>query len=233
MNPVDTYAALKQAVLGAQANPQATGSPLGNFPELNQYYALPNAAAHSKLANTGGNYNTGVTDANNQAAAKEAQANEIDDLQAKAQSLSDANDPSKFQQVAKPDGGYAFYDGAGNEISAFDYARATGKSPADVLKNSTNPIDIGFNQDYKQLQDYINAKANSKNDPSAAQTAKNIEAAVQKSQGVNLAKMNIQDVINRFKQAYPTVFGGTNRGIPVGQTLIAPKTVLPAGGVGG
>lgn len=229
MDPEGQYAALKSAILGATS----ASSPVGNIPELAKYYALPGAVGPTRLANAGGNFNTGVADSNNKAAAAEAKANQIDELKAQAQAAQDANDPNKFQQVAKKDGGYAFYDGAGKEISAFQYARATGKDPAQVLSKSQNPIDIGFTKDYKQLQDYLNAKANSKNDAGAAETAKNIEDIVKKQYGIDLHKMKISDVIQRFQQAYPTVFGGTNRGIPAGQTFIPGKNAIPVGASGG
>lgn len=210
----NNYDSLKAAVLGSGLS----------LPEVSNYFSPEAGAMLTKGSNAAGNFNTGVLDANNQAAEREARANQIDSLKLKVQTAQDQADPSKYQQVAKDDGGYAFYDGAGNEISAFQYARATNKSPVDVLKNSTNPIDIGFNQDYKQLQDYLTAKANSKNDPKAAKTAQAIEAAVKKNFGLDLHKMKPDDVIGKFKVAYPTVFGGTNKGIPAGQTLIAPKT---------
>lgn len=229
MNPATAnYGQLRDAVLGATQQGSPT-SPLGSFPELDRLYAsnfqlpLSEAATHAQGAQTD------TTVSNNDAAAAEARANELDAAKQKLQDIQDAADPSKFQQVAKPDGGYAFYDGAGNEISAFQYAQATNKSPADVLKNSTNPIDIGFNQDYKQLEAYINAKANAKNDQSAADQASNIEAIVKKNYGIDLGKESIQDVINQFKSAYPTVFGGTGKGIAVSQRLIPSVNAIPVG----
>lgn len=217
------YDALRSAVLGSGLT----------LPEVSGYFAPERGAMMNRGMNAGGNFNTGIQVENQQAAERESRLNQIDSLKGQVQTIQDQADPSKFQQVAKADGGYSFFDGVGNEISAWEYARATGKSPTDILKNSQNPIDMGFNQDYKQLQDYLNAKRNSKNDETAAETAANIEAIVKKNYGIDLHKMKPADVINQFKAAYPTVFGGTKKGIPVGQTLIAPKNALPVGAAGG
>lgn len=229
---MDNYEQLKAAVQGSTQQGAPT-SPLGSFPELAKLYSSAFQLPLSNAASKGLGAQTDVKVYNQKAAEEEAKANQLDELKLQAQSLQDAQDPSKFQQVAKDDGGYGFYDGAGNEISAFEFARATGKSPADVLAQSQNPIDIGFNQDYKQLQDYLNAKANSKNDQTAADTAKNIEAIVKKNYGVDLHKMQIKDVIKQFQSAYPTVFGGNRKGVPAGQTFIPGKNSLQPGAGGG
>lgn len=234
---MDNYAQLRDAVLGSQQQGSPT-SPLGSFPELAKLYASSFQLPLSNAATKAQGAQTDTTVYNQKQAEEEAKANKIDELKAQAQQLQDAQDPSKFQQVPKDDGGYSFYDGAGNEISAFDFARATGKRPDEVLSKSQNPIDIGFKQDYKQLQDYLNAKANSKNDPDGAgQTAKGIEDVVKQQYGIDLHKMKIADVIKRFQTAYPTVFGGNKKGISSGQTLIPSKNALSvsagSGGIGG
>lgn len=213
MNPADNYAQLKSAVLGAQ---QAGGvSPLGNFAGLDKLYAVTSPSNYSAQAGqvAGAAYNANVTAKNQQAEADAA-------AQAAKQKLKDISDPSKYQQVAKQDGGYGFYDPLGNEISASEYASITKKSPADILKQSQNPIDISFRQDYNNLQDYINAKVASKQDSEKKATAQAIEQQVKKQYGVDLGKMNIQEVLQKFQQAYPTVFGGNKRGVTAGQTLV-------------
>lgn len=150
-------------------------------------------------------------------AAKEAAA-------AAKKAAQDAADPSKFQRIQKEDGGYQFLDGAGKEISASQYASALGISPDKVLKDSQNPIDIAFQQDYQQLQKYFTDKINSKNDPTAAAEAQAIEDGVKKSSGgkINLANLNHQDVVKSFMQAYPTVFGLTTTG-PQGTNALLPN----------
>src|SRR4051812_49364118 len=112
--PIDgaaQYAQLKAAVLGAQSNTAPGASPLGSFPELNKLYSSAPQIAQLNLTNPTNAYNTGVQVSNDKAAAEAAK---------KAQE----NDPSKYKQVLKPDGGYAFYDSQGNEITAGQYAAA-------------------------------------------------------------------------------------------------------------
>lgn len=214
INPADQYAALKSAVLGAQTNTAPGASPLGSFPELSKLYSSGPQLAKLQLSSAAPNYNSGV-DASAEAAQRQA------DATAAAQKLKDVQDPSKYQQVSTGDGGYKFYDPLGNEISASEYASITNKSPADILKNSTNPIDKAFVQDYSQLESYIQNKQNAKVDPKAAAAAKATEDEVQKLYGVNLAKESPSQVINTFKQAYPTVFGLNTTG-PQGTNTLLP-----------
>lgn len=219
INPADQYAQLKAAVLGAQVNPAPGASPLGSFPELSKLYTSAPELQRVQGAGAAPNYNSGV-DA--QAAAAQRSA----DATAAAQKLKDLSDPSKYTQQQTSDGGYKFYDPLGNEISASQYASVTNKSPADLLKNSQNPIDKGFVQDYNSLQSYIQNKQNSGTDPKAAAEAKATEATVQKLYGVDLSKESPSQIIATFQAAYPTVFGGTNKGVPDTQTLFPDANVL-------
>lgn len=181
---------------------QTPASPLGNFPELAAMYQssfqLPLSAAQAQ---------------------SQASQDQTTVSNAKAAASS-----SNYQVVARPDGGFGFYDPTGKEISANDYASATGKAPTDVLKNSTNPIDIGYQKDFKDLQDYINLKLQSSKDTAAAQKAKAIEQDVQKTYKINIAKLTPAQLIQQFQAAYPTVYGGTNTGVPAGHTFIPQAT---------
>lgn len=212
----DQYAALKSAVLGAtqQGSPD---SPLGSFPELAKLYSssfqLPLAQAGTAVQSN----NTALTVKAQQDAAK-----------LKQQQQQDMLDPAKYKQIPAADGGYNFVAPNGQTISAYDYAKITGKDLGSILKGSENPIDTGFQQDYKNLQDYINNKVNSRNDPNsdAAKQAKAIEDKVSQQYGLDLNKMPIEDVISAFKQAYPTVFQGGgfqgpgSAGVQSGQTFL-------------
>lgn len=228
--PIDgaaQYEQLKTAVLGAQANVAPGASPLGNFPELSKLYSTPAELAKVQLSDAAPNYNTGVQVANAQAAASAA-------------------GQGKYQQIQKPDGGYAFYDPNGNEISASEYAAAHNMSPADLLKNSMNPIDKAFIQDYNQLNQYIIDKHNSKNDPKARSAAQAVETQVRKTYGIQLHQTNPNDVINAFLKAYPTVFGqgssadnlivpgfGNKAGRQGTSTLLPSSNTIKSNGKGG
>lgn len=181
---------------------QTPASPLGNFPELSQMYQ---SSFQLPLSNA--------------QTSSQAQADQTSVSNAKS-----AQSASNYQVVQRPDGGYGFYDPSGKEISASDYAGATGKSVPDVLKNSTNPIDIGYQKDFKDLQDYINLKLQSSKDTAAAQKAKAIEQDVQKTYKINISKLTPSQLIQQFQAAYPTVYGRTNTGVPAGHTFIPQAT---------
>lgn len=207
LQPANQYAALVGAIHGAQ---QAGGfSPIGNFPELQRLYQATAGLPESSQRVAGAAYNA-QQEAENQ---KKAAA-------AAASAASDATDPSKYTRVAKSDGGFAFLDPNGKEISAFEYARIKGVSPTDVLKGSLNPIDKRFAQDYKQLEDYINNKANAKNDPKAKAAAQATEKQVKKLYNINLHSSQPNEVFNALIKAYPTVFGGTGAGRQKANTLL-------------
>lgn len=93
-----------------------------------------------------------------------AQANEnIDQVKQSnaAAAQSAATDPSKAQMQLLPNNqGYAFYDGAGNRISINQYSLLVGKTPAQLLQDSSDPADQQFVQDYNTLQKFTNAWAN-------------------------------------------------------------------------
>ena len=231
-DPATQYAQLKSAVLGAQ---QAGGaSPLGNFPELQQLYGNAASLDAKSQPVAGQAYNAQVEAANAQAAAKA-------EAQAKLQAEKDMLDPSKYQKIPLSDGGFKFMAPNGQEMSANDYSKITGQSLDKILGESKNPIDIGFQQDYKNLNDYINNKLASAKDPNsdAAKRAKAVEDKVQQDYGIDLHKAQISDVLSAFQAAYPTVFGGTNRGVETGSTFIPNSDFANAnmnagfGGIGG
>lgn len=155
---------------------QAPASPLGNFPELANMYRssfqlpLSNANVNAKSADAA------VSVAN-------------------AKSASSA---SNYQQVQRSDGGYAFIDPSGKEITADQYAAATGKTPADVLAKSQNPVDLQYLQDFNNLQTL--GKAISTGDQATIKAYNAKQPA--------LKGMNYDQLVSHFKQAYPTVYGG-------------------------
>lgn len=194
--------ALKAATLGAQQI-QSPDSPLGasSAPELAKMYQ-----SSFQLPQSSGGASALTNIAQQQVAEAKAQ-------QAAAEKAAqDAKDPSKYQRVQKQDGGYAFFDPTGKEISASQYAQILGVSPDRVLADSNNPIDLAFQQDYKSLQQYFQDKINSKFDQTAADRAAQTEKAVKDAYGIDLAKQNHADVVNTFMQSYPTVFGLTTTG---------------------
>lgn len=197
---------------------QTPASPLGNFPELAQMYR---SSFQLPLSNAG----VSAQSANDQTtlANQKAQA----DSQKQIQSY--LNDPKNYQQVQLPDGGFGFYDPSGKAVTAAQYAAATGKAPTDVLKNSTNPVDIGYQKDFSDLQSYINNKLQSATNAGARVKAQNVENQIKNNasltkinggQPVDISKMTPAQLIQTFQHAYPTVYGLTNTGVPSNQVFI-------------
>lgn len=207
-DPTTQYAQLKSAVLGAQ---QAGGaSPLGNFPELQKLYGDLGSLEPKSQAVAGDVYNTQVQVANQKAAEAAARAAQNDML-----------DPSKYKQVPISDGGYKFLAPNGQEISANDYSRITGKSLDNILTDSQNPIDMGFKNDYKNLQDFLSAVQNK-------DTAQ-VDATIKAQPELDKYRNDLQGLIQRFKDHYPTVFGGTQNGNQaVNSTYIPNASVVGA-----
>lgn len=195
---------------------QSPSSPLGSFPELaNMYrssFQLPLSNAQVGSQNV-----ADKTLLANQAAQQEAEQKKQDYL----------SDPKNYIAQPRDDGGFGFYSPDGKEITAAQYAAATGKAPQDVLKNSTNPIDIGYQKDFKDLQDYINLKLQSGKDSAASQKAKAIEQDVSKSYGIDISKLTPDQLIKTFQAAYPTIYGankGNAAGVQAGHTFIPQAT---------
>lgn len=145
----------------------------------------------------------GQHDAAVQQASINSQASDIKD---KIQAIKDQNDPNKYQKVQKDDGGFDFYDPAGNKINVQQYAQVTGKPVASILKDSQNNIDIQYTQDYKTMQDIANAYANG--DKSY------LDKLAKDSGDPNFFKgKTAADVMQLFKSGYPNVYGqGTTGG---------------------
>lgn len=212
---------LVKAVLGTS---QPGTTPLGSSPEVAKMFSAYAPLAVSNAQGQATGYNDQVAVANQKAAASAARE--------KALAMAD---PSKYSQVPKKDGGYSFLDPNGNEISAYAYSRITQQPLNSILKDSQNPVDVGFNQDYGNLDKYIQAKLQTHGkgaNPKAVETAKAIEDTVRQQFGVDLAKMDVQEVYKRFQQAYPTVFGLHKPGVNVGRTFIPDSGSSNAGGYG-
>jgi hypothetical protein len=207
--------ALRAAVLGAQ-NIAAPASPNAAWasPEIAQAAAssfqLPQSMAG---ANAIGQQAEVDVKAQEEAAAFEEKR--------KAAML----DPNKYQKLPKEDGGYAFLDPQGNEISAHDYSRVTGQSLDSVLADSENPIDIGFQEDYNNLRDFLSAVQNNDKETVDAIMAENPE--------LNNYKDDIPALIKQFQNHYPTVYGLKQNGNqPVNRTYV-PSTKIATSKLGG
>lgn len=84
--------------------------------------------------------------------------------QRRIQELQDLADPGKYERRRKDDGGFAFFDPTGKEIGIDMYAKRTGVRPAEILKDSDNPLDRQFVNDYSNMNDLMQAAFNGDND---------------------------------------------------------------------
>lgn len=136
---------------------------------------------------------------------------------AAAASGSGSSGSGKFERVAKEDGGFAFYDPDGNEISAWQYSRAQGKDPTYAVKGSQNPIDQGFSQDYKNLQSFLTAVRNG--------DKKTVKAYYKANPKLKKYEKNVQKLTQDFQKRYPTVFGtrGSGRQSPWSVSIKKPS----------
>lgn len=183
----NNFQALKDATLGAAAiapPPSTLGASQG--PELaNMYrstFQLPLATgAVSAAANTAGDI---VAEQKRQAAIA-------------AQKQKDQADPKSYKKVKKDDGGFDFFDSDGNQVDIATLAKRTNTKASDWIDDSENPIDIQYKNDYKNLQDLLNAVS--------SRDTKKVESFQQsfKDEGLpDITQQKPQDIIDQFKQYY-------------------------------
>lgn len=127
---------------------------------------------------------------------------EIQASKQRQQELKDSIDPSKYQQVENKAGGYDFYDPKGNKITVDQYAKVTGQNRAAVLKDSQDPSDIQFRNDYNNLQDLLQATMD--NDKTK------LDEYYKNQPG--LKNMKPAELIDKFKSYYKGYFGGQAQG---------------------
>jgi hypothetical protein len=221
---------LKAAVKGGQQ--KGGNKPFAGYPELDKLYNVDFSLPVSQGEAGASAYSAGVQLTNSQREKEAGRQAEIQRLQQEAQKIQDMSDPSKYQRIRDKSGGYQFLDPTGKSISAEDYADITGRNPADVLRDSQNPIDVAFQQDYDRLQQYMEDKANAGRDGEAKKRAQEVEKAVGKAYGIDLNNANPQDLMEKFRRAYPTVFGLNTTG-PQGTSTLLPDNISSGGGYTG
>jgi hypothetical protein len=191
------------------AQQQAPAYGPGSVPEIAATYQGAYQAPIARGQADAAVYNSGVTAENQQI-----------DTRIAAQQAEARTDKSKYQMVKRKDGGYGFYDPTGKEISAYEYANIMGTTPDKVLSDSENPIDIGYRQDYADLNAYLQASLAKSTDKDAKALWDEMNRVVYVDTGMKLWTLKPQAVIEKFKQQYPTVYGMKRRGVPAGQLFM-------------
>lgn len=152
-----------QALLAAQAPVNLSGSPLGGGADLVNLQNL--AQLQFKAAGSGAAQDAAGGEAKakaneEEAAAEAARAASVAAIKKKiADNEALANDPKNYKAEINDRGGYSFFDPAGKEIPAAQYAQATNQRLTDVFKDSEDPDQKDFVRTYKQVSEYGKALA--------------------------------------------------------------------------
>jgi len=130
-------------------NDTTTNAPeMGNIRNMAALLAGGDVAAQSSAAmGAGANERAAQDEAARRAAAQRARA----ELEAKEAEIKHMQDPKNYKAIVNDVGGYDFYDPLGNKIPAVDYARAKNIRITDVYKDSQDPIDKDFIEDYDRV----------------------------------------------------------------------------------
>lgn len=74
-----------------------------------------------------------------------------DEAEKKQKELDYIKDPKNYKKIVNDVGGYDFYDGMGGKITAREFASATNQHITDVYKDSQDPNDKDFTDDYNKV----------------------------------------------------------------------------------
>lgn len=199
------YEQFKKAISKGQAT-KAPTSPYADIQGLfNSQFQLGAAAAPvAGLTNA-----AAVDDANARAAASAASAKKAAELKEKLaaveQKMSDYQNPSKWQQVPKEDGGYDYIDPLGNKTSIAKYAEVTGKNLPDILRDSRNSLDQQFVSEYDLLKKYT--------DTAYKGNLEEVQKLVLENPTLAAISPNVhkpEDVWRSFIEYYPNYFDPEN-----------------------
>lgn len=213
---MDNSSRFANAISGVSSAGAPTDNPLGasqnalfqNF--LRSSFQLPLSGA----AVGGLGANEAINTANAEQAAALDRQKKAAELKDKTDKLKDALEGKNYQVVKKDDGGFDYYDPLGAKINLMQYTKATGKSPADVLKDSDNSLDRQFVADYNNLQTLTDAYLNkdwSKVDKVGASLGL---GSGQLKKALESNKIKPDDLFKQFISYYPNVYTGQ----PQGQT---------------
>lgn len=116
---------------------------------------------------------------------------------AEIQRLQDKLDPNKYQKLRKSDGGFDFVGPDGQPISVQKYAQIKGTNAAYELKDSENPFDLQYVNDYKNTRELVTAIQNGDTDTIQAFKASNGD----------LGKMTPEQLMQELIRKYPHIYG--------------------------
>lgn len=132
------------------------------------------------------------------AAAKIRAQKAQDEADAAQKELDYINDPKNYKAVINDVGGYDFYDSMGGKISPVEYAKATNKHITDLYKDSQDPNDKRFTEDYNQL--FSLGKAMSSGNKDDLKKIFKDDPALEKI--MRDKNLTYQDVVKKFQSQY-------------------------------
>lgn len=163
---------------------------------------IPEVAAFSRAGAIEGAIKQGLSGSGSLAGQKAKEADEADEAARKAamQRISDKLDPGKYRRERKADGGFAFFDPEGKEIGIDQYAQVTGARLIDILKDSENPIDQEYINDYANMNDLAQAMYNG--------DSSTVDAFMQQNPELKGAK--VENLMTELIRKYPHLYGRGN-----------------------
>lgn len=92
--------------------------------------------------------------ADNEAMGRKVAAQQAEEEERKKrEELERLQDPDEYKQIVNDKGGYDFFDPLGNKITAVEFARKRNMQISDVYKDSQDPEDKDFIDDYNRVMD--------------------------------------------------------------------------------
>lgn len=159
---------------------------------------IPEVTGYSRADSMKGALSQGLAGGGSLAGQRSQEADAADSAARSAamQRLQDKLDPSKYRTVRKDDGGFDFLDPEGNKIDISTYAKVTGQRLVDILKDSENPIDQAYINDWSNMNTLAQAMYN--ND------GETVTSFIE--QNKNLKGMKPQDLMMELVRKYPHLY---------------------------
>jgi hypothetical protein len=160
---------------------------------------IPEVTGYSQAGSIEGAVKQGLSSGGALASKRASEADAADEAarQAAARKISNKLDPSKYQKVRKSDGGFDFLDPDGNKISIEKYTQITGERRVDALKDSENPIDQEYVNDWSNMNDLAQAMYNG--------DSQTVEAYIQ--QNPLLKGRKPEELMIELMRKYPHLYG--------------------------
>lgn len=215
-------AAIRQAAVPVDLG----GSPNGSTQDIVNLQNLAQGqfkAAAGDVAAAAAGADANIIAENEKRAEEAARQKRMSDIKDRLDQIKEENDPKNYQQVPNDHGGYDFYNGKGEKIDVKEYAQATKKRVSDLLKDSEDPADREFVDNYKQLKELGDAMING--DSKKLKSMYDADPRLQDK----LKGKTYNDVVMGFKRAYPQFFSAVNSGSESNVGNMVPNDVAQYG----